>query len=252
MGAGNWSIGVHRMRIPLYTVGSVLSALLLTSCATWMDERAPNLIETTSEPVLDDAPRIKLVWRHGARRGRRPSGADWEDRTSKEGARFGRAITEALATSGSLANAGVSPSDQVHYVLILDSDYVASGVPWMWVSFGLTGWILPAAVVSDYTITGALYEAASGDLVVLHEAYATTESLYWLPVLLVMPVTVFTDPSSSEIYGDTVRDLFIQLGQTLEGRPLPEAVEASRVVPQELPPHISRSIDVRPVEPSTP
>jgi len=142
-----------------------------------------------------------------------------------------------------LAQSAFEPQSRVHYVLFFDTVQNSGDNLSFFLSLS-TFFVLPGSDITHYSVAASLYEAHTGELIAAAEASGTRGRMFWLPAILVAPVTMFTVPSEDEIYSDLFRSTLAGIEKKTANRPLPAPVSASDLVVDQYPARAAHTIRV--------
>lgn len=212
-----------------------------SGCAVWQGSRQPNYVGYGPEPAVGTFPVFLIVTSEEAR------AEGVETKVARSTAqRMESALAKAMEKSPVMALAATSQTKPVHYFLFLDSvvDDHSTGADML--SF-LTLALIPSVSSLNVSVTGSLYEAASGEELGVYEARGSRKMLTWLLLAPVTPLTLALGPGLEDVATLTYQDIFIQVAQALAGRGLPGAVDPATVeIPRKPPPTQRRPLQMMP------
>lgn len=227
------------MKKAFYVLLLVLCVSWLGGCATWIDKRIPDLGAKMSEAIVKPPPVIMTVFEHehqmeGDRR-------DWATTLSKP--LYLEALAEASKTSSIMIKASEAPTEDVNYILFLDTINNEHGQA-MAILGGLSLMLLPTFPSVSHIIKASLYEAATGLEIAAFEASTEQTTMIWLPLLPFTPITMIIAPKRKDSLDPCFTDIFIQVAQAIKDRPMPVAVPPSKIKIKKETEHVKRNIRI--------
>jgi len=211
----------------------------LSGCATYIEKRVPDLGVTSPEMAVEPPPVIMTVFEHEHQM--EGDKKDWA--TEITDPMYREAFAEASKKSPIMRKASEAPTEDVNYILFLDTINNEHGQAMAIIS-GLSLMILPTFPSVSHIVKASLYEAATNLEVAAFEARTEQTTVIWLPLLPFTPITMIMAPGRQESIDPCFTDVFIQIAQAIQDRPMPAAVPASKIKIKKEPEHIKRTIRI--------
>lgn len=191
-------------------LGALFGALLGASgCLIYPGDRQPNLVARHEAPSVTAAPRIEVVLHHQHTMDGSDAGGQATELTYKV---VKESFERVRSQTPFLANAAMG-TPKPEYVLDLETEVAEHGKTSAIVA-GATLLLVPGFNSSDVIVRATLKDADGGTMG--HwEAVGQVKMVVQLLLIVALPALPFTAPGD-ELYDDTFKDVFLQLGPDLE------------------------------------
>lgn len=214
--------------------------LAQAGCALWQGSRTPNFVGFGPEPTMGNFPVFQVVLTEEDQSEGVPMSLSRT--TAKD---MQAALETAMGTSPAMALGYTAPTKPVQYILFLDAVVDDRSAAADLLSFVTLGFI-PSISSLNVSVTGSLYEAATGDELGVYEARGSRKMMTWLFLAPVTPLTLALGPGLEDVAVPTYQDIFIQVAHALVGRDLPPAIDPQTIEIRRTPQSTRREIRVLP------